>query len=103
MGMRFILATAALTAGTLSSLATGYPLVAARQGDVNICAAVQGTQNGCVESAAAGKQALFFTCDNGTQTLFTCDGGCRQQNAANLPTCDNGKLFNGTIAKRATL
>lgn len=73
------------------------PLISSRQaGGVNICAAVQGTSNGCVESAAVA-EPLFFTCSNSVQTLFTCDGGCRQLNAANLPTCDNGKLFHGSV------
>lgn len=80
----------------LSSLSMGLPLDTRQTGGVNICAAVEGTLNGCVESSAAG-QPLFFTCSNGTQTLFSCDGGCRQQNAANLPTCDNGQLFNGSV------
>lgn len=77
----------------LNSLATAAQ-VSERQ-TVNICQTVQ-TQNGCIQSASFSSP-IFFTCVNGQQTLFTCDGGCRQENAANLPTCDNGKLFNGTI------
>lgn len=93
--MKFSPALAALV--TLqSSLVLAFPLVARQAGGVNICAALQGTANGCVKSGAVD-QPLFFTCANGVQTLFTCDGGCKQQNAANLPTCDNGQLFNGSV------
>ncbi|POS72320.1 hypothetical protein DHEL01_v209281 [Diaporthe helianthi] len=86
-------APAAVVVIMLSSLATGAE-VRVRQ-SVNICQTVQ-TQNGCIQSASFSSP-IFFTCVNGQQTLFTCDGGCRQENAANLPTCDNGKLFNGMI------
>lgn len=80
-----------------TSLCLAFPLIGTRQdGGVNICAAVQGSSNGCVESAAVATP-LFFVCANGVQTLFTCDGGCKQQNAANLPTCDNGQPFNGSV------
>ncbi|CAN8103631.1 unnamed protein product [Discula destructiva] len=72
--------------------------VGSRQaGGVNICGSVPpGTLNGCIESAAVA-QPLFFVCANNVQTVFTCDGGCRQQNAANLPTCDNGQPFTGSL------
>lgn len=94
--MKIYTITAAFVA-MQSSLCSAFPSIGRRQaGGANICAAVQGTLNGCVESAAVD-QPLFFTCSNGIQTLFTCDGGCRQQNAANLPTCDNGQLFNGSV------
>lgn len=86
-------APAAAVVVMLSGLATAAE-VSGRQ-SVNICQTVQ-TQNGCIQSASFSSP-IFFTCENGQQTLFTCDGGCRQGNAANLPTCDNGKLFNGTI------
>jgi hypothetical protein len=88
-----MLALAAGVVIVLSGLATGAE-VSGRQ-SINICQTVQ-TQNGCIQSASFSSP-IFFTCVNGQQTLFTCDGGCRQQNAANLPTCDNGQLFNGTI------
>lgn len=94
--MKIYKTLAAALVAAQSSETLGAPLLTRQAGGVDICAAVQGTLNGCVESAAAG-QPLFFTCSNGTQTLFTCDGGCRQQNAANLPTCDNGQLFNGSV------
>lgn len=84
---------AAVVLFMLSGLTVGAD-VSGRQ-SVNICQTVQ-TQNGCIQSASFSSP-IFFTCVNGQQTLFTCDGGCRQENAANLPTCDNGKLFNGTI------
>lgn len=60
----------------------------------NICDDVR-TRDGCITSAALG--SIYFTCEGGVQTLFTCNGGCQQHNAANLPTCDDGKLFTGTI------
>lgn len=101
-----ILHTLALLAASSVSLSIASPLLreqprqdsgAAIAGGVNICAAVVGFSNGCVNTSTVDSP-LFFVCANGLQTLFTCaGGGCRQQNAANLPTCDDGQLFNGTI------
>ena len=80
----------------LSGLATATQLDDTKQDQaINICDDVN-TRDGCITSAALG-QSIYFTCENNTQTLFTCDGGCRQNNAANLPTCDFGILYNGTI------
>lgn len=78
----------------LSGVSTAAQFESTRQKEINICQDVK-TRDGCITSAALG--SIYFTCENGVQTLFTCDGGCRQNNAANLPTCDFGVLFNGTI------
>lgn len=76
----------------LSVLATAD--VTVKEQEINICEDVQ-SKDGCITSASLG--SIYFTCMDGLQTLFLCDGGCRQDNAANLPTCDYGTLFNGTI------
>lgn len=93
-------AAAGLVAVLSSPVAVGFPLIGRQLEGLNICQAVQNAPNGCIESAAVSPDPIFFTCANGTQTLFTCDGGCRQDNAANLPTCDNGVLFNTMVIKR---
>lgn len=97
--------TTAAAAGLVAALggrfAVGLPLTGRQLEGLNICQAVQNAPNGCIESAAVSDQPIFFTCANGTQTLFTCDGGCRQNNAANLPTCDNGVLFNSMAISEA--
>lgn len=86
-----------ITSGGITTTAALSPGSARTSQDqqINICQDVQ-TRDGCITSAALG--SVYFTCgEDGVQTLFTCDGGCQQHNAANLPTCDNGKLFGGTI------
>lgn len=89
-----------LSAATIVTILSGLVIAFQPNGtrheqEINICQDVQ-TKDGCVTSASLG-QSIYFTCEDGIQTLYTCDGGCRQNNAANLPTCDFGALFNGTI------